>query len=96
MKEVGIRKVMGAPVYQLIYMLSKDFTIPVFLSFLISVPVAYYLMNNWLNNFAYHIEIGLFHFLITLVLMILVAWLTISFRTFRVAVLNPVNSLRHE
>ena len=95
-KEVGIRKVMGAPVYQLIYMLSKDFTIPVFLSFLISVPVAYYLMNNWLNNFAYHIEIGLFHFLITLVLMILVAWLTISFRTFRVAVLNPVNSLRHE
>ena len=95
-KEVGIRKVMGAPVYQLVYMLSKDFTIPVFFSFLISVPIAYYLMKNWLNGFAYHIEIGVFHFLLTLILMVLIAWITISFRTFRVASLNPVNSLRHE
>jgi putative ABC transport system permease protein len=95
-KEVGIRKVMGAPVYQLVYMLSKDFTYPVFFSFLISVPIAYYLMNSWLNGFAYHIEIGLFHFLVTLVIMILVAWITISFRTFRVASINPVDSLRHE
>jgi putative ABC transport system permease protein len=95
-KEVGIRKVMGAPVYQLIYMLSKDFTYPVFISFLISVPIAYYLMKNWLDGFAYHIEIGLFHFFATLVIMILIAWITISFRTFWVAGLNPVHSLRHE
>jgi putative ABC transport system permease protein len=95
-KEVGIRKVMGAPVYQLVYMLSKDFTIPVFFSFLISVPIANYLMKNWLDGFAYHINIGLFHFLATLIIMILIAWITISFRTFRVASINPVDSLRHE
>jgi putative ABC transport system permease protein len=95
-KEVGIRKVMGAPVYQLVYMLSKDFTIPVFFSFLISVPIANYLMKNWLDGFAYHINIELFHFLATLIIMILIAWITISFRTFRVASINPVDSLRHE
>ncbi len=95
-KEVGIRKVMGAPVYQLVYMLSKDFTFPVFLSFLISIPIAYYIMNNWLNGFAYHIEIGLMHFLFSLIIMILVAWLTISVRTSRVASINPINSLKYE
>ncbi len=95
-KEIGIRKVMGAPVHQLIYMLSKDFTYPVFFSFLISMPIAYYLMKNWLAGFAYHIEIGMFHFLATLIIMILISWITISIRTFKVASVNPVDSLRHE
>ena len=95
-KEVGIRKVLGAPVHQLVYMLTKDFTLPVFFSFIISVPIAYYLMQNWLGGFAYHIEIGLLNFLATFVVMILVAWFTVGIRTFRVASINPVNSLRHE
>jgi putative ABC transport system permease protein len=60
------------------------------------VPIAYYLMQNWLGGFAYHIEIGLLNFLATFVVMILVAWFTVGIRTFRVASINPVNSLRHE
>jgi len=95
-KEVGIRKVLGAPIHHLIYMLSKDFTFPVLISFLISAPIAYYFMQKWLNEFAYHIEIGLLNFLATLIIMILVAWLTVSYRTFKVASSNPVNSLRNE
>lgn len=77
-KEVGIRKVMGAPVFHLMYMLSRDFTFPVLVAFLISAPVAYYLMQRWLSDFAYHISIGMFSFLITFIIMILIAWLTVS------------------
>jgi len=95
-KEVGIRKVLGAPVHHLIYMLSRDFTFPVLISFLISAPIAYYFMKKWLSGFAYHIQIGLFSFVATLIIMILVAWLTVSYRTYKVASSNPVNSLRNE
>lgn len=96
MKEVGIRKVLGAPVSQLIFMLSRDFTRPVLFSFLITAPIAYILMQSWLSNFAYHIDISIFTFLVTLIIMIIVAWLTISYRTFKVANINPVNSLKDE
>ena len=95
-KEVGIRKVLGASVYHLIYMLSKDFTWPVLISFLISAPITYFSMQKWLGDFAYHIEISIFTFLVTLIIMILVAWLTVSYRTFKAANSNPVNSLTDE
>ncbi|MFC2123489.1 ABC transporter permease [Bacteroidota bacterium] len=95
-KEVGIRKVLGAPVYHLIYMLSKDFTWPVLISFMISAPIAYFSMQKWLSGFAFHININIDTFLATFIIMILVAWFTVSYRTFRVANSNPVNSLRDE
>jgi len=95
-KEVGIRKILGAPIGQLIYMLSKDFTLLVIISFIISAPIAYYFMQIWLSDFAYHINIGMVTFLGTLVIMILISWSTVGYRTFRVANSNPVNSLRDE
>lgn len=96
MKEVGIRKVLGAPTSHLVIMLSRDFTWPVMISFLLAVPIAWISMQKWLNDFAYHIDISIFTFLTTLVIMIFVAWITVSYRTFKVAGINPANSLRNE
>ena len=95
-KEVGIRKVLGAPVLQLVYMLSRDFTYPVIISFLLAVPVAYFFMNRWLSDFAYHIPVNITVFLITFTGMVVLAWLTVGYRTLRVANSNPVNSLKEE
>ena len=95
-KEVGIRKVLGAKVYTLILMLSKDFTMLVIISFIISAPVAYYIMQQWLGDFAYHINIGLSTFLSTLVVMLLVSWFTVGYRTYKVAISDPVNALKDE
>jgi putative ABC transport system permease protein len=95
-KEVGIRKVLGAPALQLVYMLSKDFTYLVFISFIVAVPLAYYFMDRWLNDFAYHIPINFSAFLITLVGMVVLALLTVGYRTFKVANSNPVDSLKEE
>ena len=95
-KEVGIRKVLGASVTKIIYLLSRDFTRPVIISFIISTPIAYYFMQQWLNNFAYHINIGLLTFLGTLVIMILVSWFTVGYRTFSIANSNPVEAIKDE
>ena len=95
-KEVGIRKVLGASVAKIIYLLSRDFTRPVIISFIISTPIAYYFMQQWLNNFAYHINIGFLTFLGTLVIMILVSWITVGYRTFSIANSNPVEAIKNE
>jgi putative ABC transport system permease protein len=95
-KEVGIRKVLGARVFHLILLLSKDFTLLVVISFILSAPIAYFIMQQWLEDFAYHTNIGMFTFLSALVLMILVSWFTVAYRTFTVANSNPVKSLRDE
>ena len=95
-KEVGIRKVLGAQVLQLVYMLSRDFTWPVLISFLIAVPVSWYFMDKWLSDFAYHIPINITIFLITFIGMIILAWLTVGYRTVKVARSNPVDSLKEE
>lgn len=95
-KEVGIRKVLGTKVYNLILMLTKEFTTLVIISFIISAPIAYYIMSRWLDEFAYHINIGLFNFFGTLIIMIFVSWFTVGYRTFSVANSNPVKALRDE
>lgn len=95
-KEVGIRKVLGAKVFNLVFILSRDLTYLVIISFVISAPIAYYIMQQWLNDFAYHISIDLFTFLSTLIIMILVSWITVGYRTFRVASCNPVKALKDE
>ena len=95
-KEVGIRKVVGASVLKILALLSKDFLRLLVIAFLIAGPIAYYFMSEWLNNFAYHISIGLFSFVFTFVVMISIAGLAVGYRTFKVAVTNPVDSLRVE
>ncbi|MFZ2905706.1 MAG: ABC transporter permease [Cyclobacteriaceae bacterium] len=95
-KEIGIRKVMGASVTGIVALLSKEFVKLVIIAFVIAVPVGYYGMNSWLAGFAYKIELNAVVFVIAGVISLLIAWLTISFESIKAAVSNPVKSLRNE
>lgn len=95
-KEIGIRKVLGASVIGIVSLLSKDFLRLVLLAFVIATPVAWYVMNRWLQDFAYRAPINGWVFALTAALAIGLAILTIGFRAFRAATANPVRSLRAE
>lgn len=95
-KEVGIRKVLGASVSQIIYLFSKEFTVMVIVAFLVATPIAYYLMHQWLNNFAYHIGMSWWIFLLAAVMAIAIALITISVKAIKAAMANPVEALRSE
>lgn len=95
-KEIGIRKVLGAKISQIVLLLSKKFTQLVLTAFLIAVPVAWYAMDRWLGEFAYQIEISIGTFMMAGGIALLVAWLTISYQSLKAALMNPVNSLRSE
>jgi putative ABC transport system permease protein len=95
-KEIGIRKVLGASVANIIYLFSREFTLLVCISFLIAAPLAYYFMHSWLENFTFRISIGSGIFIITIVLSVSIAWMTVGYRAFRSAIANPVKSLRAE
>jgi putative ABC transport system permease protein len=95
-KEIGIRKVLGATVTNIVGLLSKDFLKLVALGFIIAVPIAWYAMNRWLQDFAYKIEIGPGIFLLAGGLALLIALATISWQSIRAALANPVDSLRSE
>ena len=95
-KEIGIRKVLGSSVTQIISLLSKDFIKLVLLSFLIAFPLGYYLMNKWLQDFAYRIEISLWIYLLTAVITLLIAFITISFKSIQAATANPIKSIKTE
>jgi putative ABC transport system permease protein len=95
-KEIGIRKVLGASVGNIISLFSKEFMLLIGVAFAIAAPVAYYFMHNWLNNFSFRIPIGPGVFVITIASSIAIAWLTVSFQAIKAALANPVNSLRSE
>ena len=95
-KEIGIRKVLGATVPNIILLLSRDFTKLIGIAFVISVPLVYMGMTRWLENFAYRTGIDVFTLLGAGFLTLILAWLTISYYSIKIAVLNPVNSLRSE
>jgi len=95
-KEIGIRKVMGASISEIVFLLSKEFSRWVLLANIIAWPVAYYLMNNWLKEFAYRVNISIWLFPIAGILVLLVSLLTVSTLTFRAARANPANSLKYE
>ncbi|MEM0992069.1 MAG: ABC transporter permease [Bacteroidota bacterium] len=95
-KEIGIRKVLGAGVHQLVALLSKEFLMLVTIAILIAVPIAYYFMNEWLQDFAYRIELQWWVFALAGVVAIGIALLTVSFQSVKAALANPVNSLRSE
>ncbi|MBX2955099.1 MAG: ABC transporter permease [Cyclobacteriaceae bacterium] len=95
-KEIGIRKVMGASVPQLISLLSKDFLKLVVVAIAVSIPVGYYLMSEWLEGFAYKTSIGISVFILAGSLSLLIAWITVSFESVKASLSNPVNSLRNE
>ncbi|WP_298753841.1 ABC transporter permease [uncultured Psychroserpens sp.] len=95
-KEIGVRKVLGASVSGIVKLLSKDFLKLVGISILISIPIAWYAAYNWLQDYAYRIEINWWIFVIAGVLAILIALATVSFQAVKAAIANPVDSLKTE
>jgi putative ABC transport system permease protein len=95
-KEIGIRKVLGASVMSIVAMLSKNFLRPVLIASLIAFPIAWWLMNKWLQDFPYRVNISWGVFGIAAVAALLIALITVSFQTIKAAVSNPVKSLRTE
>ncbi|HKJ33318.1 MAG TPA: ABC transporter permease [Balneolales bacterium] len=95
-KEIGIRKVHGALISDIVTLLSKEFLKLVGIGFLIAIPIAWYAMHRWLQNFAYHIHIGIGVFLLAGILAMVIALATVSWQSVRAALLNPVESLRNE
>lgn len=95
-KEIGIRKVLGASVLNITAMLSKDFLILVCVSLLIASPIGWFAMNKWLQNYQYRIDIHWWIFALAGAAAIIIAFATIGFQAFKAALTNPVKSLRSE
>lgn len=95
-KEIGIRKVLGATTSNIVMMLSKDFTRLVGISILFALPVSYYLMNNWLMSFAYKIDLSVWIFIGAAIASLVIAWLTVGSQALRAANVNPSKCLKDE
>lgn len=95
-KEIGIRKVLGASIPKIVKILSTDFMVLVLSALLVSVPLGYYAMHRWMENFAYHITLEWWVFVVAGAAALLVSFITISFQTFKAAFTNPIDSLRDE
>ncbi len=95
-KEIGVRKVMGASVASLFFLVSKDFSRLVLIAFLIAGPLGYWLMDQWLNDFEYRITIGFLPIVFSIFCALLVAFLTVSYQSMKAATVNPAEILRNE
>ncbi|MEN7551124.1 ABC transporter permease [Rapidithrix thailandica] len=95
-KEIGIRKVLGSNVVQIVAMLSTDFLKLIVIAFLLAFPLSFYFINQWLQGFAYRIEIRWWVFLLTALITVVIAFLTISVKCIKAAMANPVDTLRDE
>jgi ABC-type antimicrobial peptide transport system permease subunit len=95
-KELGIRKVLGATSRNIVYLLSKEFTLLIIIAFVIAAPVAWYFMHKWLQNYTYRIQLGVGIFLIAVLSSMVIAWITVGHRAIKAAIANPVKSLRTE
>ena len=96
LKEIGIRKVLGATVSNIIKHISREFVILVIIANVIIWPLAYFIMNRWLQTFAYRIGIPWWTFVLTGLSILVVSLLTVSWQIIRAAIANPANSLRYE
>ena len=95
-KEIGIRKLLGASVQSIIYLFSKEFIFLIIIGFLVAAPVAYFLMNSWLQNFVFKISISPVIFIIAIVSSLVIAALTVGYKSVKAAISNPVESLKSE
>lgn len=95
-KEVGVRKVLGASAFNIIVLLSKEFTLLIAVAFLISAPVAWYLMRNWLDNYSFRVDITPLVFLLAIAGSVIVAWIAVGYKALQAANADPVQNLRSE
>ena len=95
-KEIGVRKVLGASLVDILVLLTKDYTRLVAVAFVLAVPLGYFIQSMWLQEFAYRISVGWDTFIIAGGVVLLISWLTISYQSMQAALSNPVNSLSHE
>ena len=95
-REIGIRKVMGASVFRVVRTLNLNFTLWILLANIIAWPVAWFIMKQWLQNFAYRIDLSLWSFIVASVLTLIIAYVVISIQTVRAALRNPAETLQHE
>ena len=95
-KEIGTRKVNGAKVIEIVNMLNLDFVKWVLIAFILAVPIAYFSINKWLDNFAYKTPLSWWVFVVAGLLVLFVTLLTVTWQTFKVARKNPVEALRYE
>lgn len=95
-KEIGVRKVLGASVRSIVVLLSKEFLLLVAIAFLIAAPLSWYVSQQWLDKFAYRMDVGVWIFAVAGIASVVVAFITVGYQALRAAVVNPVESLRYE
>ena len=95
-KEISIRKVLGATLLQITSLITKDYLKLVLIAGVVAIPVAYFLVSNWLNDYAFHISLGLWFFFLPVIMIVLIALLTVLYQSLKAALRNPVKNLRSE
>ena len=95
-KEIGVRKVLGSSVLNVVYLLSRRFTILILIAVVIAIPVAWFAINSWLKSFAYRVDADWLVFLVASMAALVIAWITVSYESIKAALANPVRSLRNE
>lgn len=95
-KEIGVRKILGASLFNIVRLLSEDFTRLVLIAIIIAIPLSWWAVNKWLQTFAYHIQVGWLIFALAPLGALFIAWLTVSYESIRAGVSNPVKSIRSE
>jgi len=95
-KEIGVRKVLGASIFNIVYLLSGSFTKLIIIAVAVAVPLSWFAINSWLKGFAYRIDVSWIIFLVASGAALLIAWLTVSYESIKAAIANPVKSLRSE
>ena len=95
-REIGIRKVFGANESIIVRLISKDFLILIAIAIVIAVPLAYYIMSNWLENYVYRTNIGVILIILAALLTLVITFLTIGYKAYQASVMNPANSIKTE
>ncbi|MEQ9424776.1 MAG: ABC transporter permease [Cyclobacteriaceae bacterium] len=95
-KEIGVRKVIGATVSDLVYLISKDFILLIGIAFIIGTPIGYLLISGWLENFAYHTNVGVITIAVSGLIVLFIGFATVGYKAYKAAISDPVKSLRYE
>ena len=95
-KEIAVRKVIGASIFNVVRHLSKEFLTLIIFANITAIPIAYYCINKWLQNFAYRLNVGFWLYILPGIFVLVIAIITISLKTLNAARMNPVDLLKHE